>query len=379
MGSNAQFVLIGETSDMSQEHVFRSIAGVAGIGSWYGANYNGGRACTLPSGKILLIFSKSTGSGCMMSVVDSTDNILYEDNTALATAYEWSVPANTTALIPFVSPADGEVYMLRQQAYKSGICQCVIDLYKNTDKGLSQTWEFQRQIYTSNVSLGDGFNVSAQGTIFIDGNNIFYNFHSPKSYFGYASGQWMCLYSKDGGVTWNSSIVYNDNGNYGTNSMDFGMIATTWKDGNTYCMASHTMSGTGLWLVCYSTDLVTWSYLRTDGGTLQAQGWSPDYAMMFSTIATSEYLYLYDYWGNTHRKKLGETTYYTGAQFFDKVLNGWEAIPALAFPIDDWWICPYVGSKGELIILETTIFSGGSFFRSNGYGATARKIWRRVN
>lgn len=339
------------------------IAATAGTGEWYGGNQNGGSICELPSGKVLVHYMSP--SQCMLSVVDSLDILLTTPIVAMANPYIFNVPY-TTILLPFVSPLDGEVYMFRYQRWQSGICPCVVDLYKSPDKGLGQTWTFVQQLFSRDHVPANGFDTNGVGQISIIGDDIILPIKTPGDWSGYACGDWQLLFSNDKGITWQTSMVYNRRNAY-TLSADAGLVQAVWKEGNRYYLTGWIWDYLGYWLILQSTDLINWTADTVLAPEVVAQGWPS--GGRFVPFVSGEYLYITVESNTTHRRLLGSDPPTTWQELLNIESAGWESVEGMQFNIDDWWVRPQVSSWGDIMMLETTIYAGGSYFRVNGYGA----------
>jgi len=304
------------------------------------------------------------------------------------TEYKFSAGDNPSYQIPFVAPADGEVYLLDIQKpyYKNAAIPCEINLYKSPDKGLGQIWNWQSLLHSSTFTQNvAGFNTSSEGQILISGDDIVVAFMDVTSYSGYPYGKWMCLYSRNGGTTWAVSTLFS-HVTSGIGSEAYTLVPSLWKMGSRYYMSNWADLYTGSWVLAYSDDLITWTYKGVAPASVPAS-WTESNSgyilLQHVVIGDSNTIFLYI-------NKINETLSLTRpaspaiadmTDFLDEskwtvVQSGqpWELVP------DDWLLRGYVSPATEKwhLLLELSGYSANSVFLVKGFKSITERLRPKV-
>lgn len=343
---------------------------------WYKGNWTNGFICELPSGKILVSYQNIATKDHFLSLLDDWDELLTGNNRAAKHEYVFK---NGTAsdLIPFIAPADGEVYLLdiQRPLNTNPAVACTIALYKSPDKGLSQTWVKQDDLYYGyhDYKLG-GYNSDSDGSqILINGNDILVAFRSVVDKSGYNWYIWNILYSRDGGLNWAVTTPYDSESAY-TGSTFINTTPSLWKMGSKFYFSNSIHRVGGYWLLVYSEDLITWTAevaglasvpaewkFISGGATLQH----------FVVLANSRTQFLFvevsDGTGTTNWRRGSDPEDLEDFLNIDLWTEAEDGI-SWAQPLDDWNVRTYVSpTESHHLLLEQSDFGGGTCFAAKGF------------
>jgi len=349
---------------------------------WYQGDWSNGFVCELPSGKVLTSYRELNTNDCYLALTESMEYLLGGHNRNAITEYKFSAGDNPSYQIPFVAPVDGEVYLLDVQAGNAKVnppIPCEINLYKSPDKGLGTTWTWQSLLHSATHAYSAaGFNASTPGQLLISGNDILVAFMNLGDYSGYPYGKWYLLYSRDGGATWATSVIYGSTS--GVGAADFDYTPSLWKMGSRYYFSSYALLYTGRWLLAYSDDLSTWTAAQAAPPSIPAAWLNGGVALHFIVMGDSNTIFLYV------NKTLSLTRPASPAiadmtDFLDEskwtvVQSGqpWELVP------DDWLLRGYVSPATEKwhLLLELSGYSANSVFLVKGFKSITERLRPKV-
>lgn len=339
---------------------------------FYGGHWSNGFICELPSKKVLVSYRNTSTGIHYLSLVADFETLLGGNNRCAIAEYQFSAAnGSPSQQIPFVSPADGEVYLLDIQSAVCPSVPCEINLYKSPDKGLSQTWDWQSLLYTSTLTLNNGFNTAGNSNILINGDDILVPFMGLNQYSGYGWGELNMLYSRDGGVTWDVSLIWYSTALSG--SAYFGSSPSIFKSGGTYYLTWHTLIYNGSMLFATSTDLINWTVTNRGVGALGGD-WTVSSALNMYYLADSNFMYLI---AQTTKDGAGVTYIrpaYPTLTSVDDLLDysKWAIATPEEVPwsreYDDYYLRLYLSPDEKYhIVLEQTIFGGCAAFIISGF------------
>lgn len=339
--------------------------------SWYSGNWSNGFVCELPSGKVMSSYKNDVTGEHFLSVLDNWDELLGHNNRNAINEYVFKT-GSPSYQIPFVAPADGEVYLFDVQIGNAKVdppIACAINLYKSPDKGISQTWVWQRELHVSTHTYKTaGFNTETPGQILISGNDILVAFMAVDDFSGYCWGIWEVLYSRDGGISWSISTVY-DYRSAQVGSAHFNRIPSLFKAGDRYYLTNYSNLYSGRWLFCYSEDLVTWTSVQIAS---LPTGWFSD-SLLWPFIVLSDtrntYLFVYKD-GDSNDSYIRSTGRFEDWEDFVNysVWRKAETGVPWAQQIDDWNARTYVSIDEQChLLLEKTTYGDYSCFIAVGF------------